>query len=436
MSGPDAPMLDSHMLPAGDAPLQAPWPRASGGGAQSQIKLCGEDIPYLKDLNEALLAQSTPASTAMLYLITVIIVAALIWASLARVEEVTKADARVIPAGREQVISSLEGGILAEMFVREGAIVKKDQPLLRLDATRFRSQYREGLSRTLALKGSIARLRAEAAGASPSFPPDVAASPQVVRDEMASFEARRRSLQESQDGLRRSLEMLDNEIASAERLSNKGLYSAVELSRLKRQANELQSQIDERQNKFRADVNSELLRLESDLGQVKENLEARLDTFKRTTIKAPIRGVVKNIRAATLGGTVQAGAPILEIIPLDDDLLLEARLKPADVAFVHAGLPAKVKLTAYDYSVFGDLKGVVQLVSPDTIKDETRASQPDSSFYRVIVKTQAPAIRVGDRDLPIIPGMIGQVEIRTGEKTVLDYLLKPMFKAREALRER
>ena len=175
---------------------------------------------------------------------------------------------------------------------------------------------------------------------------------------------------------------------------------------------------------------------ESDLGQVKENLEARLDTFKRTTIKAPIRGVVKNIRAATLGGTVQAGTPILEIIPLDGDLLLEAKLKPADVAFVHVGLPATVKVTAYDYSVYGDLKGVVQLVSPDTIKDEARPNQQDASYYRVIVKTQAPAIRVGDRELPIIPGMTGQVEIRTGEKTVLDYLLKPMFKAREAFRER
>jgi adhesin transport system membrane fusion protein len=196
-------------------------------------------------------------------------------------------------------------------------------------------------------------------------------------------------------------------------------------------------QIDERQNRFRAEADAELARLESDLSQLESTVDARLDTFERTTLRAPIRGVVKNIRSGTVGGSIQPGAPIMELIPLDGDLLLEARLKPSDVGFVRAGLPATIKITAYDYSMFGDMPGVVRSIGPDTMRDDPRVSQqPDVAWYRVIVSTDRPALRAGGKDLPIIPGMTGSVEIKTGEKTVLDFLLKPMLKAREAFRER
>ncbi|MGE3927191.1 MAG: HlyD family efflux transporter periplasmic adaptor subunit, partial [Lautropia sp.] len=395
------------------------------------------DGDYLRDLNEALEAQATPTSTAMIYLMGLLITVAIGWAAFATVEEVTRAEARVVPAGREQVISSLEGGVLAELLVAEGDVVAKDQPLARLDGTRFGSQVEEGQARALALKGTIARLKAEANGGNPRYPSDVAAVRRIVRNENAAFESRRRVLRESQAALRRSLGLVNAEIASARRLAAKGLYSEVELGRLKRQANELEMQIDERGNKFRADAAADLARLEGELAQLAPLLTARRDTFDRTVLRAPIRGVVKNIRAGTIGGSVQPGAAIMELIPLDGDLLLEARLKPSDVGFVRTGLSATVKITAYDYSVFGDMRGVVRSIGPDTMRDDPRtAQQPDSAWYRVIVATDRPALRVGDKDLPIIPGMTGSVEIRTGEKTVLDFLLKPMFKAKEAFRER
>lgn len=443
--GPTEPHIDPALMPAGDAgfdPPAAASPRNPAGrgprvDAPADGRLGRGDADYLKDLNEALEAQSTPASTAMIYLIALFVVVAVGWAAFATVEEVTRAEARVVTAGREQVISSLEGGILGELMVSEGDVVARDQPLLRLDGMRFGSQYREALARSLALKATVARLRAEATGGMPRYPSEVGAVARLVRNENAAFDSRRRTLRESQAALRRSLGLLNAEIASARRLASKGLYSQVELGRLRRQANELEMQIDERQNRFRAEADAELARLEADLSQLDATLDARLDTFERTTVRAPIRGVVKNIRAGTRGGSIQPGAPIMELIPLDGDLLLEARLKPSDIGFVRTGLPATIKLTAYDYAVFGDLPGVVRSIGPDTMRDDPRsAQQPDTAWYRVIVSTDRPALRVGDKELPIIPGMTGSVEIRTGEKTVLDFLLKPLFKAKEAFRER
>lgn len=400
-------------------------------------KLKSEDVAYLKDLSEALLAQSTPASSALIYLFVALTVVALIWASVAEVDEVTRADARVIPKSREQVISSLEGGILAEMRAHEGMVVEKGQDLLLLDPTRFESQYRESASRIVSIKGSIARLRAEAAGGVPDFPAEVLANARVVRDETAAFKARKESLEESVAALKRSQIYLLNEIASAERLSAQGLYSAVELSRLKRQANELELQIDERRNRYRADANSELLRYEAELGQLKEGLEARLDSFRRTTIKSPMRGVVKNIRATTVGSSIPASSPIMEIVPLGEDLLFEARIRPSEVAFINTGAPANIKISSYDSTVFGSLKGAVESVSPDTFRDEARMSpNVDASYYRVIVRSPETSLHARGREWPVIPGMTGLVEIRTGEKTVMEYLLKPFFKAKDAFSER
>ena len=424
--------------PVRPAPAGRPRP-ASDRSAQrgSPPRLGKDDLPYLRDLNEAMLAQATPASSGALYLMALLLVIALGWSAFAKVEEVTRAEARVIPAEREQVITSLEGGIVGRLFVAEGDTVEADEPLLQLDPTRTRSQYREGLSRSLALKAQIARLRAEAHGGSPAYPPDVVAVPKLVRDENATFESRRRTLSESQTALQRSQDLLSDEIGSAQRLLAKGLYSKVELGRLQRQANEIQMQIDEKRNRFRADATAELSKLEAELDQLSANLESRLDVFQRTTIKSPIRGVVKNIRTTTLGSSVPGNSPIMEIIPLEGRLLLEARLKPADVAFVRPGQTATIKITAFDSSIFGDLKGQVQLIGPDTVRDDPRAAQQgDNAYYRMIVITERPSVKAGSKEMPIIPGMTGSVEVRTGEKTVLDYLLKPMFKAKEALRER
>ncbi|MEY3200915.1 MAG: hypothetical protein RIR70_465 [Pseudomonadota bacterium] len=413
------------------------WAKSTGDRHATRGALKSEDLPYLKDLSEALLAQSTPGSSATLYLLLTVLVSGIVWASVATVDEVTRAEARVVPVSREQVISSLEGGILSELRVREGMVVEKGQDLVLLDPTRFKSQYLETASRILAIKGSVSRLRAEATGGELNFPAEVSANARIVKDERAAFEARRNALEESIASLKRSQALLLAEIASSERLAAQGLFSTVELSRLKRQANDLVLQIDERRNRFRADANSELLRYETELGQLQEGLSARLDSFQRTTLKSPIRGVVKNIRATTLGSSIPPSSPILEIVPLGEELLFEARIRPSEVAFISPGLPANIKLTTYDPAIYGFLKGTVESVSPDTFRDEARGMpQTEATYYRVIVRSPNSSLHARGRDWPVIPGMTAQVEIRTGEKTIMHYLIKPMFKAKDAFSER
>ncbi|CAN5450980.1 HlyD family type I secretion periplasmic adaptor subunit [soil metagenome] len=396
------------------------------------------DAEYMADLQQSLLIQATPGSQIVLYLVASILMAGVVWAHYARVEEITQGDARIISVSREQVIQSLEGGILSSLEVREGDIVEKGQILLKIAPTKAQASYREALSKSIGLKASIARLRAEAYRQPLVFGNDVKQDTDVVRQETLAYDSRRRALDDSIDSLQRSYALITKEIDLSEPLAAKGLLSEVELLRMRRQANELQSQIVERRNKFQADANSELSRMELELSQTTENLVGRADIVERTTVTAPLRGTIKDVRVNTIGGVIQPGEKILEIIPLEDKLLVEGKVKPSDVAFLRPGLPATVKISAYDYGIYGGLKGHVKLISPDTLTDEGKANtgRPDSAYYRVQVLTDSNALDVAGKHLPIIPGMTATMEIRTGEKTVLEYLLKPIFKAREAFRER
>ncbi|AWH88922.1 HlyD family type I secretion periplasmic adaptor subunit [Limnobaculum parvum] len=412
--------------------------QVSGGLPSPTGKVKSSDLPYMRDLQEALIEQKTPFSMIMLYLIAAVLVIAIIWAKFARVEEVTLGEGRIIPASREQVIQSLEGGILEELNVHEGDIVEKGQILLKIDPTRVGAVYREGVSKVIGLKASIARLRSEAYGVPLEFPADVKAVPSVVNDETQAYNARRQTLDESVKTLKTSLQLAQSEINLSEPLMKKGLMSEVELLRMRRQANEFSLQIAERQNRFRSEANAELNKFESELAQTVQNVAAREDVMNRTTIVAPVRGTVNNIKVTTVGGVIQQGAEIMAIIPLEDQLLVEAKIKPSDVAFLHPGLRATVKITAYDYSIYGGLSGTLEHISPDTLKDEDKMRQGrgESTYYRVLVRTDKAALTAKDKVFPIMPGMIATVEIRTGEKTILDYILKPVLKAREAFRER
>ncbi|WP_228399207.1 HlyD family type I secretion periplasmic adaptor subunit [Limnobaculum xujianqingii] len=392
----------------------------------------------MRDLQEALIEQKTPFSLIMLYLIGAILIIAIVWAKFARVEEITLGEGRIIPASREQIIQSLEGGILEELNVREGDIVEKGQVLLKIDPTRAGAVYREGVSKVIGLKGTITRLRAEAYGTPLVFPADVMAVPSVVKDETQAYSARKQTLDESVKTLQTSLKLAEDEINLSEPLMQKGLMSEVELLRMRRQANEFRLQIAERQNRFRSEANAELNKFESELAQSVENVAAREDVMNRTTIVAPVRGTVNNIKVTTVGGVIQQGGEIMAIIPLEDQLLVEAKIKPSDVAFLHPGLKATVKITAYDYAIYGGLSGTLEHISADTLKDEDKMRQGrgDTTYYRVLVRTDKAALTAKDKVFPIMPGMIATVEIRTGEKTILDYILKPVLKAREAFRER
>ena len=415
------------LAPAAARPLR---PRAS--------RRREEDTPFIQDLREAMLVQKTPGTMIALYLIAALIVVAIVWAHFAIVEEVTIGEGRVIPASREQVIQSLEGGILEKMNVGEGDVVERGQVLLEIDPKRASAAYREGLSKVLGLKGSIARLRAEAYEEPLEFSDDVKQMPIIVRDETHAYLARQRTLNQSVAALSRSLSLAQKELALSEPLSKKGLISEVEILRMKRQANEFRLQIADRQNKFKSEANAELTRLQSELAQSKENVGAREDVMNRTVIRAPVRGTVKNIRVNTVGGVIQQGSDIMEIVPLEDQLLVEAKIRPSDVAFIRPGLHATVKVSAYDYAIYGGLDGEVELLSPDTLKDEEKQRQgrADTTYYRMMVRTDKAELHAGGKSFPIMPGMTASVEVRTGEKSVLSYLLKPVLKVREAFRER
>jgi adhesin transport system membrane fusion protein len=402
-------------------------------------KLSAADADFMNDIQSSLLTQRTPGSRLVLWVVLAVLVGGVTWAHFARVEEITKGEAKIISKSREQIIQSLEGGILAEMNVREGEEVERGQVLLKIDPTRAQASYREALNKVVGLKATIARLRAEAYGQPLSFDDEQVRKDQSVIDqETKAYQARKRALDDSVNALQRSYELSMREIRLAEPLAARGLLSEVELLRMRRQANEIQAQIVERRNRYQADANSELNKLELELSQTSENLIGRADVMERTTINAPVRGTVKNIRFNTIGGVIQPGEHILEIVPLEDQLLVEAKIRPSDVAFLHPGLPATVKVTAYDYAIYGGLKGHVEFISPDTLKDDAKAAagRPDDTYYRVMVLTETSTLNAGGKALPIIPGMVASVEIRTGEKTILDYLLKPVMKAREAFRER
>jgi membrane fusion protein, adhesin transport system len=396
------------------------------------------DLPYMRDMHQALVADQQHWVGGTLLLMAASLVAALVWAANSNVEEITAGTARVVPSSHEQVIQSLESGILTELLVKEGDLVEAGQALLKIDPTKANASLHEGSNKVLAMRATAARLRAEARGTTPHFPKDVQANPELLRNETHTYQTKRNAVEQGSATLQRSKELLGRELAMTEPMVAKGLVAEVELLRLRRQFNEADLQIQERMNKWRSDAASELVKVEAELSQTNEVVNARADQVKRTVMYAPLRGTVKNIRINTIGGVIQAAQDILEIVPFEDKLLVEAKIRPHDVAFLRPGLPATVKISAYDYSIYGALQGEVILISPDTLKEEGPKQQPqtDERYYRVLVKADASTLRQADKALPIIAGMTANVEIRTGEKSVLDYVLKPVLKAREALRER
>lgn len=401
--------------------------------------VAGKDLPFLNDLQAAMQQEKHTGMFWTVGLLALLIASFLIWAYVSNVEEVTRGQGSVIPSSREQVIQSLDPGVLAEMRVKEGDLVEAGQVLVRLDAARSTAVLREAESKVQTLRATAARLRAEAHGTPLKF--DGATPRSLVARETAAYRARLQAMTEAVQGLRQSKALLDREIAITEPMVGKGVVSEVELLRMKRQSNDLALQMTERRNRFQSDANTELLRVEAELSQSEEAAAARADPVKRSEIKAPLRGLVKNIKINTLGGVIGAGQPIMEIVPVDGPLLVEAYIRPQDVAFIKPGDEALVKLSAYDYALYGGLDGQVSLISPDTLQDNRRPSElklnPEESFYRVIVRTTDNGLRdKHGQELPIIPGMIASVDIKTGEKTVFEYLVKPVTRLKQALRER
>ena len=358
----------------------------------------------------------------------------LAWACWFEIDEVSNGTGQVIPTSREQVIQSLEGGILAELTAAEGDIVEKDQVLARLDPTRGESSVEETAARYRAALASAARLQAEVDGRAPVFPAELEAHPELIASESALYRSRRASLGESLGGLQRSLELVRRELDITRSLVESGAASNVELLRLQRQRSELELKIAEVRAEYTVRSREELAKANAEVESLSSVMRGRADTLTRTTLRSPVRGIVKDVEVTTIGGVVPPNGQLMAIVPLGDRLLVETRISPRDIAFIHPGQDAMVKVTAYDYAIYGGLKGKVVTISPDTIRDEIK---PEIVYYRVFIRTDSDVlVNKAGQEFPIVPGMVTTADIRTGSKTIWQYLIKPLNRAGEALRER
>ncbi|AXW96619.2 HlyD family efflux transporter periplasmic adaptor subunit [Cronobacter sakazakii] len=357
-----------------------------------------------------------------------------VWAWFATLDEVTVGTGKITPSSRAQVIESLDGGIVNALMVHEGDVVERGQMLARLDPTRFQSNYGEAAARARALRASSERLRSELTGEPLQFSEESMREPALVARERQLYESRRRNLNETLENLQKTYNLVMAELRMTQPLVAKGAASEVEVIRLQRQAAELKGKMDDARNQFAVRAREEQVKNNADLDAQLQVMAGKADQLDRATLFSPVRGVVKDIQVTTVGGVLQPGGKLMEIVPLEDQLLVETRINPRDIAYIRPGLPATVKITAYDSSIYGDLKGEVEMVSPDTLQDEVKR---DQFYYRVYVRTKSAELknRNGKR-FPILPGMVANVEIKTGQKTVLDYLIKPLNKVKEALRER
>ena len=382
-------------------------------------------------------------SRLLVYATLLTVLAGLVWAGLFELDEITRAQGKVIPSSREQVIQSLDSGVLSELLVREGDVVVKDQVLLRIDDARAGPLFREAREKWVALSAQAARLRAEAYGTALQFPEHVKNEPSVMQREIRAYQVRRQAMHEEMDAMQQSMAQLSRELSLTTPLVEQGVMSEVELLRLKRQYADMQSRIAERRNRYLTEASNEWVRVESELSQTRENTLAREDAFKRTVIRAPMDGIVKQVQQTTLGAVIQSGQSILEIVPVKDDMVVEAYVKPSEVAFLKVNQPAIVKLTAYDFNKYGGLEAVLDHISPDTLRDENKTRKPgaapvdlEEGYYRILVRIVDQRLDRHGMRMNATPGMTATVEIKTGQKTVLEYLLRPLQSMTQALRER
>jgi adhesin transport system membrane fusion protein len=440
------------------------------------------DFAFSNDVRAAVEMRTPRTARMLLFTSLALLVTFIVWAHFAVLDEVKRGSGRVVPARQTQVIQSLEGGIISEILVREGATVEKGQPLARIEDTNFASQFGEIRARQGAMAARVARLQAEAQGRTTlTFPAGLEqSSARAVAAERNVFEAHARKLaqdlgvvreQEEQkrkevDELRASekrfadtLKLLNREVELTRNLHNQRVVPEIEMLRVDRQATDMRGQlavvrativktesaIQEAQARiagvratFVAQAEDDLAKSRADLAVLDENIKYAEDKVRRTELRSPVRGIVNKLNITTIGAVVQPAANIMELVPLDDTLLVEGRIRPQDIAFIRPGHEAVVKLTAYDSSVYGSLHGKVERISADTIVDEKGdKSERGETFYRVMVRTDKNYLGTSEHRLPVIPGMVATVEILTGAKSVLDYLIKPARLLRdEALRER
>ena len=455
---PDATAADAH--------------EENADNQEEQVKV--EDLEYMSDTSAAMLMKTPKGSRVLIYTMLVAVLVCLVWASMAELDEITRGMGKVIPSSRLQVVQNLEGGILEEMFVQDGELVEEGQPLLRLDDTRFRSTFRESAVEYYSELARAARLKAELSGQNIRFPAELNDYQEYIAREEHIFDRRKDGLRAELDISNRqasqakhelaaseaqleflttSLDLGEEELSLTEPLAKQGVVSQVEMIQLKQRVNDLASERKmtelaipklksayeealarkrELTVKFREEVVQELREAEVKLDQMTESHTNLEDQVNRTLVRSPVAGIVKKININTIGGVIQPGMDLLEIVPVEDKLLIEAEISPKDIGFLTEGMPSVVKLTAYDFAIYGGIKGTLEHISADTVENEK-----GESFYIVHIRTEQNYLGTDEQQLEIIPGMKTNVDIITGKKTLMDYLLKPILKARQnALTER
>jgi adhesin transport system membrane fusion protein len=397
-------------------------------------ELIPADAQIVTDLRLAVLAERHILSGWSVWMLAGVLSAALGWAAWASLDEVTLGMGAVVPSTQEQSVQTVDGGVLGAVLVREGDRVSRGDVVAHMDITRAGAFYREGAAKATALQVQAARLRAEATGSALLFDAQLRAdAPELVSLEAATYRSRAESLRAAIAGKEKTLQLARDELRMTAPLAQKGIVSDVDVLRLRRQIAELEGQMVDQRNKFRADAAAEQSRVESELRALGETVTGREDQVRQSTLRASVSGIVKSVRVAA-GAVLKPSEEVLVLIPTEGALLVDAKIRPSDVAFLRPGLPAKVKISAYDFSIYGALSGKIESISPDTVADETRRGE---TFYRVRVRTDQQQLHDSHgKPLPIIPGMTATVEVLTGKRTVLAYLLKPVLKARDALRER
>lgn len=432
------------------------------------------DSEFANDLKVEMTQGPKRSANIMLYAIVLFFVAAVVWAQRAKIDEVTTGEGTVIPSSEVQIVQNLEGGIVSEILVRAGDEVEEGQVLLRIDDTSATAIYRENRAKYLAHMASVARLSAEVGGSTPRYPPELADHPNIKAREDALFTARQSELRSTLAILKElgeqrrqliveldsSVEKFEESLALAreeqkitEPMVERGVISRIDLLRLKRQVTDLEREqeaarlgrprakagleeierrIEEKIAGFRSAAQAQLNEANVKLQILRELATAVEDRVARREVRSPVHGIVKDLKVNTVGGVIQPGMDLAEVVPLEDTLLVEARIKPQDIAFLSAGQTVSVKITAYEFGFYGSLRGTLEQISADAIVDDD-----GQSYFRIRVRTQDSSFSKAGEQLPIIPGMVAQVDIVTGRRSVLQYFLKPVSRARDrALRER
>lgn len=442
--------------------------------AQQQGKYDAYDLRFMSSLSEAILAKAPKSSRRILWIIFISVIWLIVWASFAEVDEITRGQGKIIPSGQNQMVQNLEGGIVSELLVREGDMVDKGQILLKIDNKSFSSSYEESEIRKIELRAKYLRLDAEANSKPLVLGDENKDIAKQFQFEESLYKSNQKQLEQKtnilQEQIRQrtnelnelrakirelkySYSLMKKEVDITEPLLKKGLVSEVEFLQLQRQANSLngelnaanlsvprvKSTIKEAQNKinelklsFINDAKKELNEVAAELARLSETQISLKDRVQRTLVRAPVSGIVTRMMIHTVSGVIKPGMDLMEIVPLEDTLVAEVKIKPADVAFLREGLKAIVKFTAYDFSIYGGLDGTLENISADTTTNER-----GESYYLATIKTTKNHLGNDQNMLRIMVGMTVSADIITGKKTVLDYLLKPILKAKQnALRER